>query len=329
MTKLFEAKPFIIAEIGSNWTNFQEAKDAISFAKQAGADAVKFQLFDSQSLYGFPHIDIQGVYCDDGKYVSMPIDWLPKLKEKAVACGIEFMCSAFSPELYDVIDPYVSVHKIASSELTYPQLLKKVKSKGKPILLSVGASSKGDIEQAMQILRGGPQVVLLYCSAAYPSSQFNLFYMQDLKDTFHVPVGLSDHSLDVYYTGLSAYHHFGAVVIEKHVNFTDHVTPDSPHSLNHKDFVLMCDVLHGKRDYKTFNPMPEEQEMFLKHNRRVIALKDINVGDSFKYGHNYGAYRSLKDDSHGLTPFAWEALEKSPGAKKAIKAGDGVGPGDF
>lgn len=326
MTKLFSAKPFIICEIGSNWTSFEHCKDSISFAKQAGADAVKFQAFGWNDLYGM------------GKYMppehfpegwQLPLEWLPKLKEKADACDIEFMCSAFSPQLVDAVDPFVSVHKIASSELTYPQLLERVKSKGKPILLSVGASSKGDIELAMQILRGGPQVVLMYCSSAYPSTQYNLFYMQDLKETFDVPVGLSDHSLDVCYPALSALHHFQAVAIEKHVNFFDMKSPDSAHSLDKHDFRLMCEYLHGKRDYKAFNPQPEEHEMFTKHNRRLIAIKDISHGQAFRFGENFGAYRSLKPDVTGLHAFMWQKLVNSAGALRAIKAGDGIGPGDF
>ena len=323
MTKLFQAKPYIIAEVGSNWKNFTEAKDSISFAKQAGADAVKFQAFRAEDLYSYNLLKIEQMQ------EGIPLDWLPKLKEKADACGIDFMCSAFSPELYEVVNPFVEVHKIASSEITYPQLLEKVKSFKKPILLSVGASSKSDVELAMQVLRGGPQIVLMYCSAAYPSTMFNLFQMQDLRDTFDVPVGFSDHSLDAVYAPLSAHHHFDAIVIEKHVNFTDHETPDSRHSLSHKDFVYMCELLHGKRDYKEFNPQPEEKEMFLKHNRRLIAIKDIAAGDAFRYGDNFGAYRSLTDDSKGIIPHAWEALMKSNGARRAIKAGEGISQGDF
>lgn len=322
MTKLFEAKPFIIAEIGSNWTNFQEAKDSIAFAKKCGADAVKFQAFNYQSLYGVP------IQVDPASIPGqMPLDWLPKLKEKADACDIEFMCSAFSPELYDVVNPFVSVHKIASSELTYPQLLEKVKSFKKPILLSVGGSAKGDIAQAMQILRGGPQVVLMYCSSAYPSTMYNLFQMSDLKETFNAPVGFSDHSIDVVYPALSSFKHFDAVAIEKHVNFTESSaeTPDSGHSLNAYDFRFMCEILHGIRPFEEFNPQPEEKDMFLKHNRRLIAIKDIKIGEQFKFGQNYGAFRSLKEDPHGLIPFVWEEIEKKNlCAGMDIKAGEAI-----
>lgn len=320
MKKLLEAKPFIIAEIGSNWTNFNEAKDSISNAKQCGADAVKFQAFDHKALYGFEAADQKKIVG------QLSLEWLPKLKEKADACGIEFMCSAFSPDLYDAVDPYVNIHKIASSELSYPQLLAKVKSKGKPILLSVGASTKGDVSLALDILRGGPQIVLMYCSAAYPSREYNLFRMEDLK-TSGLTVGLSDHSLDVIYPALSAVKHFGAIAIEKHVNFTTHKTGDSGHSLNADQFKLMCDYLRGARDHKDFQPCSEEKDMFLRHNRRLIAIQDIKTGSAFRFDVNFGSYRSLKDDAVGLSGFAWEQVAGNV-ATRDILAGEGIGPGD-
>lgn len=323
MTQLFNAKPFIIAEVGSNWTTFAEAKDSIRFAKQAGAHAVKFQAFDGLSLHG-PACVRKSDGTPSRMEGALPLEWLPKLKEKADACGIEFMCSAFSDDLYDAVNPYVDVHKIASSELTNIELLYKVKSFGKPIILSCGASSKRDVHLALQALSGS-KLVLMYCSSAYPSCEYNLFYMKDLAESFSVPMGLSDHSLDVCYPALSAVHHFGAIAIEKHVNFTEHQTPDSAHSLNHAQFVIMCELLNGKRSYTEFNPMPEEKDMFLKHNRRLIATKDIGKGQMLKYGENFGAYRSLKEDTKGLTPFAWGDIEGYP-VKCDIKTGDSIGP---
>jgi sialic acid synthase SpsE len=326
MTKLFEAKPFIIAEVGSNWSSFNDCKDSISFAKQCGADAVKFQAFNEAALFG---PGIRGSWSEEkSAQHTLPIDWLPKLKEKADACGIELMCSAFSPELYDAVDPYVQVHKIASSDLSYPQLLNKVKTLKKPILLSVGASTYNDITYALHELTGA-KVALLYCSSAYPSKEYNLFLIDTLKRSFGVEVGFSDHSIDVYYPALSAFIHFGAVAIEKHVNFVRSSGPDSGHSLDGAQFKYMCDMLRGVRNYKEFNPQPEESDMFLRYNRRLIAIKDIPAGEAFKFGVNFGAYRSLNDDIKGMTPFAWEYVAKSLGAKRDIKAGQPIAPEDF
>jgi pseudaminic acid synthase len=318
VTQLFKQKPFVIAEIGSNYRNIEDALLSVAKAKGVGADAVKFQFFSTQDLYG-PRSD----WDKPVPLPKVPLTWLPRLKEKADACGIELMCSAFSPKGVHAVNPYVSAHKIASSELTYPQLLEAVKACGKPILMSVGASSKHDIKLAMDALRGGPQVCLLYCVSAYPARMSNLFFLDDLKQ-FGAPIGLSDHSLEVIYPALSAVRHFGAVVIEKHVNFvgaTD--TPDAPHSLDETQFKTMCDYLRGIRDPLDFQPMPEERDMFLRHNRRLLAHRPIAAGETLHFGVNYGCYRSPTDDMSGMHGMAWELVEGQP-AKQDIAPGQGV-----
>ena len=325
MTRLFEAKPFIIAEVGSNWESFEHAKDSISLAKQCGADAVKFQAFSVDALYGLPfeYIDSELVGHE------LPLEWLPKLKEKADACGIEFMCTAFSPELVAAVDPYVSVHKVASSDLSYPQLLIAVAETGKPVILSTGASSRGDIRSAIGVLdEFGARVVLMYCAAAYPSRRHNLYLMRELQAAFGKPVGLSDHSRDVIYAPLSAHREFGAVCIEKHFTaFPDIATPDRHHSLTSDEFKIMVDYIRGTRD-GGLNPTSEEKDMFLRHNRRLIATADISPNELLEYGKNFGAYRSLEDDTRGLSPFGWGSLQGRK-ATKAIARGKGIAPGDF
>lgn len=319
MTKLFEAKPFIIAEVGSNWTNFQDAKDSIQMAKQVGADAVKFQLFDHEALYG----------CPGELPHAMPLNWLPKLADKAKAANIEFMVTAFSPELVKAVDPFVEIHKVASSDLTCPQMLEAVKATDKPVILSCGASNKGDINLAVNGHQsiawkgfGIHPLVLLYCNSAYPSTRHNLFLMDELKQ-FGRPVGLSDHSLDVIYSPLSAVRHFGAVVIEKHFKLRDDMqTPDAGHSLNPDAFKCMVDYIRGNRD-GGLNPTSEEKAMFLRHNRRLVAVKDIAPGELLQFGVNFGCYRSLEDDSNGVMGFAWEAIHGKT-ARQAIKAGKGL-----
>ena len=351
MTRLFEAKPYIIAEVGSNWTSFEHAKDSISLAKQCGADAVKFQAFTYSALYGSSmkevvraRIEATGRYNSDvvmaleSKNIqdeldtALPLDWLPKLKEKADACGIEFMCTAFSPELVKAVDPFVAVHKVASSDLSYPQLLDAVAKTGKPIILSTGASSRGDIALALNALGSAQdRTVLMYCSAAYPSRRHNPYLMRELREHFGRPVGFSDHSTDVIFAPLFAAREMGAVVIEKHFTaFPELDTPDRPHSLDADGFKCMVDYIRGKRE-GGLNPTSEEKPMFLRHNRRLVATRDIPQGEMLQYGINYGAYRSLQDDDRGLSPFFWNH-EKGPEAKRAshaIARGKGIGPGDF
>jgi N,N'-diacetyllegionaminate synthase len=326
MTRLFDAKPFIIAEVGSNWRDLRDAVESIGRAKACGADAVKFQAFTPEALFG-PLVP--GLHLPDPH--SLPIEWLPKLKEKADACGIEFMCTAFSPELVAAVDPYVSVHKIASSDLSYPQLLQAVAKTGKPVLLSTGASSKTDIDEAVTWLDGA-KTVLMYCVSAYPARQTCLATIDLLKKTYGAgSVGFSDHSTDVVGIPYEASTQYGIVALEKHFTaFPDVDTPDRPHSLTPDEFKLMTEHIRGTRR-PVIAPEPEEKAMVLRHNRRLVATQDIGVGTVLKYGENYGAYRSLEDDTRGLSPFFWNH-PKGPEGKRAsvtIARGKGIGPGDF
>lgn len=337
MTRLFEAKPFIVCEIGSNWQTLQHCLDSVSQAKLCGADAVKFQAFSTEELYGFRVPVRQGV--TEAEPHRLPLDWLPALKAQADLVGIEFMCTAFSPELVAAVDPYVSVHKVASSDLCYPQLLEAVARCGKPVLLSTGAAGEQEIGKALEYVHPHTEVVLMYCVSAYPARSHDLRILDQLvkfrssignRDESS-NVGFSDHTTDILWAPVYAAN-WGAVAIEKHVTFfPDLDTPDRPHSLTGAEFKLMVDHIRGTRE-PVIGPTIEEKAMVLRHRRRLLATKDIAVGEVLTYGENYGAYRALEDDDHGLTPFLWNHEQWGPEGKPAVKAitkGKGVGPGDF
>jgi sialic acid synthase SpsE len=306
---------FIIAEIGSNWNSLTDCLTAISMAKVVGADAVKFQLFDFKALYG---MDI-----GEGHHVmvgALPPEWLPKLKEKADAVGIELMCTFFSPEDVKKYDHLLTRHKIASSDLTYPQLLEVIRDTGKPVVLSVGASNVGDINRAICIL-GDCDFTLTYCVSSYPSYDHNLFEINSLAQHFGAGVGYSDHSKDIY-APVSAWHHFGCPIIEKHYNPLELDTPDAPHSIDTPMFQEMVKRIRQTTPFE-FSPKPSEKDMFLRHNRRLIAIKDIKAGDTFEYGVNFGCYRSLQDDARGLSGFHWGRLNGKI-ATRDFSKGSGV-----
>jgi N-acetylneuraminate synthase len=293
------------------------------------ADAVKFQAFNQKALFGIEkEVQREGAF---GEYSTvelpgqLPVNWLPDLKQKADNKGIEFMCSAFSPGLLDDVDKVVNVHKIASAEMTHIRMLQKLAKIGKPVIMSTGASGVRDIERALEIL-GSTPVILLYCVASYPAREVDLLVMELLRDQFKLPVGFSDHTIDVLTTPRLSIA-LKACVLEKHVNFVEAVGPDSPHSLSTDQFKRMVKSIK--------NPEPsrigytgEENGFVLRHNRRLIAVADIKAGDVFEEDKNIGVYRSLKDDAHGLSPFAIDRVLGRV-ATKDIKAGDSVGPGDF
>lgn len=316
MTRLHEATPFIIAECGSNWHNLTDCLNSITAAKHAGADAVKFQAFDDMALYGF-------VPWDKGSALyNLPLEWLPALKLKAAAVGIELMCTAFSPDLVRAVDPFVEVHKVASSCLCDPFILKAVKDTGKPVLLSTGASNLGDIRMAVDFMQG-VDLTLMYCNAAYPSREHKLHNLRLLREAFpEIGIGYSDHSIDLYETPDTAVHFYHASVLEKHFTAIEGVTPDSEHSLNADQFGRMVKCLRGDIPLE-YQPSSEESPMFLRHNSRLIATRDIAPGDVLRIHENFGCHRSLKDDTRGMIGFAWEMLNGKV-AKSPVAQGDGI-----
>jgi sialic acid synthase SpsE len=321
---------FIVAEVGSNWRTLDDCLTSVVQAQKCGADAVKFQAYHWDALYGVstqaPVSDIAG---------TLPLEWLPKLKAKADQVGIEFMCSAFGPELVDAVNPYVNIHKVASAELTHLRILERVRASGKPVILSTGASGEADIAKAIETL-GSTPTVLLYCVAAYPARAIDLYQIHSLRGRFGVMAGYSDHSTDVETIPALAQSH-GAVVIEKHVTFVDAETPDSLHSLTQDEFTRMVFAIRNEK-YRPISTPPgiysplkgptrEEKPMIVRHNRRLIATRDIAADETLKEGENFGIYRSLKDETHAYSPWHIAWVSGRP-AKRRVRAGDGIGPGD-
>lgn len=318
MTRLFEAKPFIIAEVGSNWQTFEDCIRSIDVAKDCGADAVKFQAFSHEALYGWewPERD-QGGNRPRMNH-ELELTWIPTLAKGAKKVGIEFMCTAFSPELVAAVDPYVEVHKIASSDCCWPQMLDAIKATVKPALFSTGGKTPTEVDAVENILIDGSKYVSMYCVAAYPADFVDFSEMETFE-------GFSDHTLG--YTAAVEAARRGMTVIEKHFTaFPDLDTPDRPHSLTPKQFSMMVAYIRGLR--KGSDQAPGEAAMTLRHNRRLIATRDIRQGETLRYGENFGSYRSLEDDLHGLSPFQWETVEGKI-ATRDIQRGKGVGLGDF
>ena len=172
---------FIIAEGGSNWkagsaaADWKQACALVDAAKKAGADAVKFQTFRADSVY-VPNAGVSGYLSKHGiresivdlfQKLTMPYEMIPKLAAYCRKQKIEFMSSFFSAEDFKVVNPWVRRHKIASYEITHPRLLEMAAGSGKPLILSTGAATLGDIDWAIGYFRkkGGKKITLLQCTA--------------------------------------------------------------------------------------------------------------------------------------------------------------------
>lgn len=250
---------YFIADIAANHDgSLERAKELIWMAKEAGADAAKFQHFRAESIVsdkGFKELGNQKSHqskwtksvFDVYKDATVNIDWTAALKETCKAANITFFTSPYDFELVDQVDPYVPAYKIGSGDITWLEIIRYIASKGKPYLLATGASSLQEVQSAMDVaLSVNRKVCLMQCNTNYTASLENFKYINlNVLKTYQamypdVVMGLSDHTPG-HATVLGAIA-LGARVIEKH--FTDNIQrvgPDHAFSMDPKSWGEMID----------------------------------------------------------------------------------------
>ena len=285
--------PFIIGDVGSNHRGHLElALKHLEVGKACGLDAVKFQLYSSEELYGQPNDNVDSW--------SVRREWLPALKECADKLGVEFMCSSFSREGYQYVDPFVNIHKIASSEALCPLIAETVRNFGKPIIISTGALSANEVHWLID-QNTGHDLTLLECVTNYPAdiAHYNLAAMANWGRL--AKVGISDHTLDEVLACAAV--GAGATMFEKHFDAAPSLgtTPDSGVSVsdyNMVDYVNAIRLAFSALNSGHKTPAHQHASM-LRYRRRPIATINLKAGDVLELGKNYGNFRSLVDDTRG------------------------------
>lgn len=241
---------YFIADIAANHDgDLERAKTLIRLAKEAGADAAKFQNFRAPKIvsdYGFKTMggqvshqatwekSVLEVYED----ASIPFEWTPIMKDECDKVGIDYFSSPYDFDAIDMLDPYVPAYKIGSGEIDWLEALERMARRGKPVILATGASTIGDVQLAVHTILGiNPRLVLMQCNTNYTASpeNFDHIHLNVLK-TYRsmfpdLILGLSDHTHG-HATVLGAVA-LGARVVEKH--FTDdnnRIGPDHKFAMN-------------------------------------------------------------------------------------------------
>ncbi|MCK9257683.1 MAG: pseudaminic acid synthase [Sulfurospirillaceae bacterium] len=289
---------FIIAELSANHNGSLEvAKKTIKAAKEIGANAVKLQTYKPETMTldsKNPDFLIGGGTLWDGKSLyelykeaMTPWEWHGELFSYARSLGIEIFSSPFDKSAVDFLEQFnPSAYKIASFEITDYELVRHTASRQKPIIISTGIATFEEIKDVVRICKdeGNENIILLKCTSEYPAPLYeaNLKTIPDMRETFGVEVGFSDHTLGHIAPVVAVT--LGAKVVEKHFILDKNIGgPDSKFSLDKNEFQEMIQAIRstekllGKVEY-TLNEKREKQRRFA---RSLYVCKDIKKGERF------------------------------------------------
>jgi N-acetylneuraminate synthase len=271
----------------------------VHLAKQAGADAAKFQNFRAPHIvsdYGFTHMDGQvshqaawkksvfQVYTE----ASIPFEWTPVLKKACDQVGIDFFSAPYDFEAIDMLDPYVEMYKAGSGEIDWIEALARMASKGKPFFVATGASDIGEVQRAVHaILKINPQLVLMQCNTNYTADPNNYDHLHvNVIKTYatmfpDVILGLSDHT-HALAPVLGAVT-LGARVIERHfTDRNDRQGPDHKFAMDPQKWAVMVEetrLLERSLGSADKFVAGNEVETAIIQRRCLRAARDIKTGE--------------------------------------------------
>lgn len=250
-TIFINSPTFIIAEAGVNHNGeIHLAKKLVDAANEFKTDAVKFQTFKTEELLteDAEKADYQKDNSQENsqyemlKNLELSSDEFQEIANYTLKKDLIFLSSPFDKESTNLLDDLgVPLFKIASGEINNFPLLKHIAKKGKPVILSTGMSTLGEIDEAINLIeKYNPQITLMHCITSYPAKieDTNLNVIKTLKYTFKKPVGFSDHSLGIEMPIAAVT--LGSCVIEKHFTLDKNLPgPDHKASLEPHEFVNM------------------------------------------------------------------------------------------
>jgi N-acetylneuraminate synthase len=330
---------YFIADIGANHNgSLERAKKLIHLAKEAGADAAKFQNFQANKIVSKTGFDkLKGKFSHQSGWkksvfevyedASISKDWTKTLKETCESIGIDYFTSPYDFESVDTVDPYVDLYKIGSGDISWLEIIGYIISKNKPVLIATGASSEEDVERVMDYaLSKTKDLVLMQCNTNYSGSLENYKYCNlNVLKSFSskypdVVLGLSDHTTG-HATTLGAIA-LGARVIEKH--FTDdnnQAGPDHFFAMNPQSWRDMVD-----RSYELLSALGDGFKRVEQNEKKtqIVQRRCLRVEENKKEGYilQESDFIFLRPISEGgVHPYEKEFFIGKK-LKVSVKAGD-------
>lgn len=287
---------YVIAEISANHNgSLDAALEMVRIARQCGADAVKIQTYTADTLTldcDNEYFRIGGGTLWDGmtlyrlyQQAYTPWEWHEAIFAEARRVGIDCFSSPFDETAVDFLEQFdPPCYKIASFELVHDPLLKKVGATGRPVILSTGMATLGEIAHAVEVLRsaGCRDLALLKCTSSYPAppEEANLARIAHMAETFQCEAGLSDHTLGIAVPVAAVA--LGAAIIEKHFcRSRNEPGPDSAFSLEPDEFRTMVEAIRiaekavGAVTYER----TEKEKSGLAFRRSLFFIRDMQPGE--------------------------------------------------
>lgn len=309
---------FIIAEAGVNHNgDLETAKRLVDAAVVAGADAVKFQTFVPEEVVTgsaekapYQKANMSGgqeTQLDMIRRLALSKEDFRTLKAYCDRAGIMFLSTPFDYYSVDLLDELgVPLFKIPSGELVNDRFLRYVAARGKPLIISTGMATLGEVEEALGVVQdaGAREITLLHCTSAYPASyeEVNLRAIITLQHAFGLPVGYSDHTpgTEVAVAAVA----LGARVIEKHFTLSRSMEgPDHKASLEPDELAAMVRAIRNVEralgDGRK-RPSPGEQDVMRAARRSLVAACDIAKGEMITE-----EKLAIKRPGTGIPPKMW------------------------
>jgi sialic acid synthase SpsE len=316
------ARPYVIAEIGVNHGgDIGLARKLIDLAKEGGADAAKFQTYKADriaSRHSPAYWDLSKEATRSqfelfGKYDKFGPKEYEELARHCELVGIDFLSTPFDADAVEFLEPLVAFYKIASADLTNTPFLRQVAAKGKPVVLSTGASTLGEIDMAVATLseNGCRDLVLMHCILNYPcmNDRANLNMIDGLRRAYPENLlGYSDHTLpDDRMLILTAAWLKGAMVLEKHFTHdksmpgNDHYHAMDVNDLkNFQENISLLAVVMGDSHKR---PLPEEMPAREHARRSIVVDRPLKIGQTITE-----ADITYKRPGHGVSPIFWDQV---------------------
>jgi sialic acid synthase SpsE len=323
----FAARPVIIAELGAKYADLDTIKAMVRAAKDAGADIVKFQTYRAETIATPGSFFI----FEDGARVPQ-FEWFKKHELSDAdhvqldACcretGIAWISTPSHLSDADYLEKFDPIaYKTGSDDLTNTPFLRAVAAKDRPMIVSTGMCTLGEIETAVETIVGAGvrDVVLLHCVVSYPSrpEDANLRAIETLRGAFGLPVGLSDHTTDEFTSVLAT--QMGAAVIEKHFTL-DHALklPDHQASLDPAAFARLVERV--RRVGPALGDgvkriLPTEEKWRVACRKSLFAARAIPAGKRIE-----PADVAIRRPADGLHPHEFDRLI-GRAARRDIAAG--------